>query len=188
MLDVFDWDKGPLEDDFIARSIIYIDKCSYSTDNTVMRPKWHPCRLNASAPPCGEILVSFSIVESDYNYATPLTYMRLSENVDCKEYVVNINILGLRNLQSAGILPVKKAFLVFNLKSLVSPEFGSSMENIKTQPGDAGANPTINTLIKFSLPLPTDPLFCPKLACSVFDYIFKGLNQPMIGSFIIPVG
>jgi hypothetical protein len=31
-------------------------------------------------------------------------------------------------------------------------------------------------------------LFCPRLACTVHDYIFKGFNQPMIGSFIIPIG
>jgi hypothetical protein len=77
---------------------------------------------------------------------------------------------------------------MFNLKSLVPPSTGSTLDNIKTQPGAAGANPTINTLIKFSIPLPTDPLFCPKLACTVFDYIFKGISQPMIGSFIIPIG
>jgi hypothetical protein len=70
----------------------------------------------------------------------------------------------------------------------VPPEDGSSLENIKTQPGAAGANPTINTLIKFSLPLPTDPLFCPRLACQVHDNIFKGFSQPLMGSFIIPVG
>jgi len=43
-------------------------------------------------------------------------------------------------------------------------------------------------LISFKLQLPSDPLFCPKLSCSVHDYIFKGLSQPMIGSFIIPIG
>ena len=60
---------------------------------------------------------------------------------------------------------MKKAYIVFNIKSLVSPDDGMTLENIKTQPSAAGANPTINTLIKFGLPLPKDPLFCPKLAC-----------------------
>ena len=87
-----------------------------------------------------------------------------------------------------GILPVKKAFIVFNLKSLVSPEEGRALENIKTQPGAPGPNPTINTLIKFRLPLPRSPLFCPRLVCTVHDYIFKGLSQPLIGSFTIPIG
>ena len=101
---------------------------------------------------------------------------------------MSINILGLRNLQSAGILPVKKAFIVIYLMSLVPPDEGSAMENLRTQPSAAGSNPTINTLIKFSIGLPADPLFCPRLSCTVNDYIFKGFSQPMIGSFIIPVG
>ncbi len=49
-----------------------------------------------------------------------------------QEYLVDINILGLRDLQSVGILPVKKAYISFNLKSLVSPEQGEALENIKT--------------------------------------------------------
>jgi len=42
--------------------------------------------------------------------------------------------------------------------------------------------------MKFSIPLPEDTLYCPKLTCTVFDYIFKGWNQPMIGVFNIPIG
>jgi len=87
-----------------------------------------------------------------------------------------------------GLLPVKKAFINFNLKSLVAPDDGAAIENIRTQPGPAGANPTINTLIKFSLLLPTDPLYCPRLACAVYDYMFKGFSQPLIGTFTVPIG
>jgi hypothetical protein len=43
-------------------------------------------------------------------------------------------------------------------------------------------------LIKFSLRLPTDALYCPRLSCAVYDYIFKGLSQPLIGTFTIPIG
>ena len=42
--------------------------------------------------------------------------------------------------------------------------------------------------MKFNIPLPTDPLYCPKLTCAVYDYIFKGWNQPMIGVFTLPIG
>ena len=42
--------------------------------------------------------------------------------------------------------------------------------------------------MKFSIPLPTDPLYCPMLSCMVYDYIFKGWNQPMIGVFSVPIG
>jgi len=42
--------------------------------------------------------------------------------------------------------------------------------------------------VSFKLPLPTSPLYCPKLVCSVFDYIFMGVNQPLVGVFTIPIG
>lgn len=38
-----------------------------------------------------------------------------------------MNILGLRGLMSPGILPVKKAFLNFNIKSMVPPQIGDSL-------------------------------------------------------------
>ena len=96
-------------------------------------------------------------------------------------------ILGLRELESPGILPVKKAFISFNIKSLVPPN-SSAIQNIKTQPKAAGNNPTINTTMTFSIPLPTDPLYSPNLSCAVFDYILKGWNQPIIGVFTVPIG
>jgi hypothetical protein len=99
----------------------------------------------------------------------------------------NLLILGLRNLQSPGILPVKKAFINFNIKSLVSAD-GPALKNIQTEPKNPGSNPTLNTTLKFSIPLPTNELYCPRLGCTVFDYIFKGWNQPIIGTFVLPIG
>jgi len=93
----------------------------------------------------------------------------------------------MRNLASPGILPVKKAFVKFNIKSLVPPN-GPALKNIQTQPIAPGSNPTLNTTMKFNIPLPTDPLYCPKLGCAVYDYIYKGWNQPMIGVFTLPIG
>ena len=87
-----------------------------------------------------------------------------------------------------GILPVKKAYVSFDLKSLVSPEQGEALDNIKTQPGPTGPNPTINSTMSFKVALPKDPLYCPKLVVSVYDYQYKGMKNSMIGSFNIPVG
>lgn len=115
-------------------------------------------------------------MEDDYNFKVPLAYVNLKDAVNFREFDISLNILGLRNLQSVGIMPVKKAFIVFNLKSLLPPDDGAAIENIKTQPSSAGSNPTINTLIKFKLELPVDPLFCPRLSCTVHDYIFKGFS------------
>jgi len=108
--------------------------------------------------------------------------------VEMQEFQLNINVLGLRTLQSPGILPVKKAFINFNLKSLVPPSMGAKLPNLKTEPKAHGPDPTINTLMTFSVPLPIDTLFCPRLSCQVYDNIFAGFSQPMIGQFTIPVG
>ncbi len=43
------------------------------------------------------------------------------------------------------------------------------MSNIQTLPSAPGPNPTINTTIDFSVPMPSDPLFAPKLSCFVHD-------------------
>lgn len=74
---------------------------AYSIDDDcekVMEPRWHGCKLKPKAPKSGEILVSFSISESDYNFKTPLQYMNLRNEVDFRETEVEINILGLRDL------------------------------------------------------------------------------------------
>ena len=42
----------------------------------------------------------------------------------------------------------------------------------------AGPDPTLNTLIEFEVPLPFDPLFAPRMQCSVFDNVVLGLAKP----------
>jgi hypothetical protein len=97
-------------------------------------------------------------------------------------------VLGLRDLQSFGLMPVKKPFIKFNLKSLLPPEQSKAITDVQTNPGDTGANPNINTSISFTMQLPHDSLFCPKLTCYVYDYVFKGLSQPLLGTFQINLG
>lgn len=78
--------------------------------------------FSENEPACGQMLVSFSLVEDDYSYKIPIEYLKLTEEIEYKEYLVEINVLGLRNLESFGIMPVKKAFIKFNLRSLLPPE------------------------------------------------------------------
>jgi hypothetical protein len=40
-------------------------------------------------------------------------------DLDIKEYKCEMIVLGLRNLVSTGLLPVNKAYVKFNLKSLL---------------------------------------------------------------------
>ena len=60
------------------------------------------------------------------------------------DYRVELNVLGLRGLVSPGLLPVKKAYIDFMLKSMVPPMAASALSTISTQPGPTGENPTIN--------------------------------------------
>lgn len=150
-------------------------------------PRWHYFHFAPGEPTCGQILVSFSVAEHDFTYGQPTADFPLYKLVQTKEMDCNLLILGLRNLQSPGILPVKKAFINFNIKSLVSSD-GPALKNIQTEPKNPGSNPTLNTTLKFSIPLPTNELYCPRLGCTVFDYIFKGWNQPIIGTFVLPIG
>ena len=73
-------------------------------------------------PSIGEVLVSFSLVPDDFRFKVPIEYMNVAEYLEFKEYTIEINCLGLRNLQSFGLLPVKKPFIRFNLRSLLPPE------------------------------------------------------------------
>ena len=130
VLDIYDHDT--LGEDFISRCLIPVSEAAFSEGDEIPQPKWHPCKLKHNAPPCGEVLVSFSIVIDDFNYKVPLKHLRLRDSVETPEFQIDINILGLRDLQSVGILPVKKAFIVFNMKSLVPPEDGNALENVKT--------------------------------------------------------
>jgi len=102
---------------------------------------------------------------------------------------VEINVLGLRNLQPAlGWVPVNKAYVIFDLSSLQLPGESLKVRNVQTQPGEPGPNPNLNAIIKFTCSMPTDPLYSPSLSCSVFDCLFMGLSQPLLGSFSINLG
>ena len=83
------------------------------------KPRWHPLRYAEGQPPSGEILLSFAVSELDYRWKFPAEHVDLRSNIKYEECDFGIQILGLRGLQSPGTLPVKKAFIQFNIRSLV---------------------------------------------------------------------
>ena len=195
IIDCYDEDEtlvGKNDADFLARATIYykdaIEKLALTEEDTVPRPAWFPLRFSPKGPVSGEVLISFAVVDDDFSFNKTLDYVHLDEEVDMEEFQVSMNILGMRGLQSPGLLPVKKAFVNFNLKGLVPPMIGTNLRNLKSVAKAPGANPTINTLMKFDVPLPTDELFCPRLSCQVYDTVFAGFSQPIIGNFTIPIG
>lgn len=98
-------------------------------------------------------------------------------------------MLGLRDLVSTGLFDVNKAYVQFNLKSLLSSAKARAVNNIQTMPRDKGANPNIRTTIQFEVQMPSSEHLCPKMTCDVYDLVFmQGLSQPHIGTFALELG
>lgn len=110
IMNIFDVDEGLISDskDFLGRAVIFLKNASYGIDaNTIPRPKWHEIRVgtNNTDPKCGEILCSFSIYDDSKEVKTD-EKIDVAATVAKQEYEININVLGLRNLKSSGLLPI----------------------------------------------------------------------------------
>lgn len=125
IFDMWDYDDGFLDgNDFLGRSIINLSDAAISFGNKIPTPKWHDIKINVTNPKetaNGHVLCSFSIVDDDYIFDTELPYLDIGKSIEVKEYQIDLNVLGLRELQSTGLLPVKQAFVKFNIKSLLPP-------------------------------------------------------------------
>ena len=67
------------------------------------------------------------------------------------KFHINLKILGLRQLESTGILPVKRAFIRFDVDSLrprSEKSFLPEKRFVKTEPLNPGSDPNILTVIK----------------------------------------
>lgn len=155
-----------------------------------LAPTWHSVRAGSDEklPECGKILCSFTLAPIDAKFREKAEDFKLSSLVKTRELNIDIHALGLRELESFGIMPIKKAFVRFRPRSLLPPERAFAVTNVETEPKESGPNPNINTLVTFQAQLPVDNLYCPRLACEAYDYVCKGISQPKIGTFSINVG
>lgn len=146
--------------------------------NRVPKPKWHPIRMgfDENMPSTGEVLCSFVVARDDFDFLTPAKYHRLADIIPMKEYSIEINVLGLRELESFGLMPIKKPFIRFRIKSMLPPEKAQAVTDVNTDPNANGPNPNINTTLTFSVQLPEEELYVPSLGCDVFDYVFAGFS------------
>ena len=85
-------------------------------------------------------------------------------------------------------MPIKKPYIKFRVKSMLPPEKAQAITNVQTDPNANGPNPNINTSLHFNVQLPVKEIYCPSLSCDVYDYVFLGMSQPLIGTFSIPIG
>ena len=179
-----DYDKLS-KDDLMGYSYIWLSEANFSINSTdLVRPKWHHLFLPKSNRQQGEILISFYIFDSQHRN---LAY-EIQSIPETVPYSFEINILGLRDLKPLSIIPVKKAFIKFDMNSLnVTGQTEDNILPIKTLPKDNGANPTINTVIKFDIKLPKEDIFMPELQCEVYDHLLSGIINPLLGIFMLNV-
>ena len=93
ILDVWDEDNDITDstDDYLARAIVEPEDCSivlqsaFETDRTKEipdTPRWHPLFYAPGEPKSGEILVSFSVSQLDYNFMNPPHNVNLAARVE----------------------------------------------------------------------------------------------------------
>ena len=178
---VMDHDMGLDDDDLLGICVVNLDVAAMNSPEPV-RPEWYQLSMGKPGSELGEILMSFNV----FSTSSIPSFNLMPEVTDT---TVEINVLGLRDLTPAvGWVPVNKPFVKFDLNSLQIPGEELKIRNVQTQPVETGTNPNINTVIRFDMKMPVDPLFCPALTASVYDYLFMGLSQPLIGTFVIELG
>lgn len=75
-------------DDYLGRCVVYLQDSSYSTSDTIPKPTWHNITFNGrkDEPACGQMLLSFVVVESDFSFQTPLSYSRIGDTINYMEF------------------------------------------------------------------------------------------------------
>ena len=184
LAEVLDYDKYKSHD-LLGYSYIWLSDSPYRLNSVEpIKPKWHQLFLPKSNAPLGEILLSFYIFDKNN-----INMVRAIDPVPKTiPYSFEINILGLRDIKPLTMLPIKKAFIKFDMNSLnVSGDKNDTLPAKTTQPKDKGSNPTINSAFKFDLNLPESKIYMPQLQCEVYDYIFSGMINPTLGLFLINI-
>jgi len=114
IMDVLDADEG-----YISNSADFLGRCTIKLEdiedlavgsNKINTPIWYDIKFgtDANSPSCGQILASFSILIPGNMDVTELDFcpQRMNAMVPKKEYNVFINCLGLREVESIGMMPI----------------------------------------------------------------------------------
>jgi len=156
---LWDQDAGS-DDDFIGTSKIVIEP-RHLNPEIFPKPEWVEVKYGKDTISVGKILLSICC----YSRRELIPRSPYIEPESSRFYV-NLKILGMRNLESTGILPVKRAFVKFDVDSLRRRDdktFLPEKKFVRTEPLNPGSNPNILTVINLELNLPRDPAFCPAM-------------------------
>ncbi len=178
-------DKDFASSDMLGYSYVWLSDTNYSYNSPKkIKPKWEQLYLQKSNKAQGQILLSFYIFDNDHRD----DINKIQIEPETTPFNVEINALGLRDLKPLSVIKIKKPYISFDLNSInVSATNGENMQPVTTLPNDVGANPNINSVIKFSVKLPKDEIFIPEFQCDVYDHVLGGLSKRVLGIFLIDI-
>ena len=176
-------DKDFTSSDMLGYSYVWLSDTNYSYNSPKkIKPKWQQLYLQKSNRAQGQILLSFYIFDNDHREEMK----KIQIEPETTPFNVEINALGLRDLKPLSFIKIKKPYISFDLNSInVSTTSGENMQPVTTLPNDVGANPNINSVIKFMVKLPKDDIFIPEFQCDVYDHVLGGLSKRVLGIFLI---
>ena len=115
LAEVLDYDSG--RDELLGSTYIWLSDSPYKiNDVSEMKPKWHQLYLPKSNSPQGELLLSFYIFDQKDEHK--FMYRQINPVPKTKPYTFEINILGLRDIKPLAMLPIKKAYIKFDMNSI----------------------------------------------------------------------
>lgn len=189
IISVYDYDStliGDAEYDFLGSSILNFEAKDFTQDpGLIPHPVWIDLKQDKNSV-MGKLLISYTVLPIEVEIPRSLS---TSIIVKRRKHFLKIKILGLRNLESLGIIPVCRPSIRINLNSLKildEAKAESSMSDIITEPREAGSNPNIGTVLNLELELPEDMKLMPILSCNVLDS-FMG-KRAALGNFEIDIG
>ena len=197
------WDRdvsflGDVDHDFMGSTVVKLDSSFIVNDKNKMlhikKPKWYQIGFD-NLDKGGKTLLSFSVIRKNlFSELDKTGTMRKISYIPIErsKHHIKINILGLRNLQSTGILPVKRVKVKINtssVKKISKIQQGAAFTELIAVAKNSGANPTIGSILSLFVDLPINISNMPSLSCQVIDQGLKLFNfQTIIGSFLINLG
>ena len=161
----------------------------------VPSPSWHEICLGKGNK-SGKILMSFQVVPQSHfrAYDQFRSNSRNFSKIPVKKSLhhIKINVLGLRNLESTGLFPIKNASLKFatsSLKAVESMGGGAMFTDLIAMSKTSGSNPSIGSVLSLSAEIPGDIKIMPVISCSALENGLKLFgSQQIIGTFSINLG
>ena len=178
-------DKDLTSSDTLGYTYLWLQDTNYSYNSPKnIKPKWEQLFLKKSNRAQGQILLSFYIFDNEHREQLN----KISIEPETLPFNFEINALGLRSLKPLSFIKIKKPYVSFDLNSInVSSTNGENLQPVTTLPNEMGANPNINSVIKFTTKLPKDEIFIPEFQCDVYDHVLGGLSKRILGIFLIDI-